>query len=123
MIVPDRRREARVEFSGFAVFLLPGRTLGPFKLRNLSSSGALLHGLSPYAVGERGRMAIELRGGLPIELTARVVREDPRPGEGPVFGVAFEDVSEELARGLRRALLERLQRAVGHRAARTAPPG
>ncbi|MHB1844799.1 MAG: PilZ domain-containing protein [Deltaproteobacteria bacterium] len=115
MIRPDRRTEPRVEISGSAVFLSPGLALGPFTLRNLSSTGALLRGLSPYAVGHRGRLALELRGGRPIELMVRVVREERRSADGPVFAVVFENVSAELSRALRGALLERLRAAVGRR--------
>ena len=102
---------APVQLGDSATLLTPRGPLGPFTIRSLSSTGAILRGRTPLALGERARIALELRGGRPLGLTAHLIRIDFHADEGPLFAVGFEDVPDDVARALRRALLERLQRA------------
>ncbi|HET6146324.1 MAG TPA: PilZ domain-containing protein [Polyangia bacterium] len=108
--VDERRRHQRVESQGASIELsLSGQPLA-FTIDNLSEGGALIAGRIPLDRDLAFELHIQLPGGAPIHMWARVVRYTLRAGQD-FTALLFLSSSDELAHWISDVVLQGLRAA------------
>jgi hypothetical protein len=96
----DRRVHARFRATGTATILVPNRSVGTFRIENLSAGGALLRGACPLAADALVVVVLELTAGAGFRLAGRIVRIRPDPA-GDWVAIEFQRVAPLLEERLR----------------------
>jgi len=108
--VDERRQHQRIEPHGATVDLTQSGQPVVFPIDNLSEGGALIAGKITIDPASAFELRIQLPGGTPIQVWARVLRHVPRGGQ-EYTALLFLSSSDALAHWISEVVLEGLRAA------------